>query len=200
MKRFFSLVFVVLGWFAVIMQYILMYNNSELTLAEMTMRFFSYFTILTNIIVATYFTLQLFGNSQKTENSGIITAITIYILVVGLIYQGILRSTWSPVGMQKIVDELLHTIIPFLALLFWIFIANKKNLSYKLIPQWTIYPLLYLAFILIRGNFAGFYPYPFIDAITLSYSKVLTNSFFILIFFIVLSVIFIRVGKALNKQ
>lgn len=200
MKRFFSLVFVVLGWFAVIMQYILMYNNSELTLVEMTMRFFSYFTILTNIIVATYFTLKLFGNSQKTENSGIITAITIYILVVGLIYQGILRSTWSPVGIQKIVDELLHTIIPFLALLFWIFIANKKDLSYKLIPRWIIYPLLYLAFILIRGKFAGFYPYPFIDVITLGYSKVLTNSFFILIFFIVLSVIFIRIGKALNKQ
>lgn len=200
MKRFFSLIFVILGWFAIIMQYTLMCNNSELALPEMTIRFFSYFTILTNIIVAYYFTMQLFRNSEKTENSGIITAITVYILVVGLIYQLILRSAWNPVGMQKIVDELLHSIIPFLALLYWIFIANKKNLSYKLIPKWTIYPLLYLVFILIRGNFAGFYPYPFVYVVKFGYSQVFINSLYILIFFIVLSVVFIIVGKALNRQ
>lgn len=200
MKRFFSLIFVILGWFAIIMQYTLMCNNSELALPEMTIRFFSYFTILTNIIVAYYFTLQLFRNSEKTENSGIITAITVYILVVGLIYQLILRSAWNPVGMQKIVDELLHSIIPFLALLYWIFIANKKDLSYKLIPKWTIYPLLYLVFILIRGSFAGFYPYPFVDVVKFGYSQVFINSLYILIFFIVLSVVFIIVGKALSRQ
>jgi len=200
MKRFFSLIFVILGWFAIIMQYTLMCNNSELALPEMTIRFFSYFTILTNIIVAYYFTLQLFRNSEKTENSGIITAITVYILVVGLIYQLILRSAWNPVGMQKIVDELLHSIIPFLALLYWIFIANKKDLSYKLIPKWTIYPLLYLVFILTRGSFAGFYPYPFVDVVKFGYSQVFINSLYILIFFIVLSVVFIIVGKALSRQ
>ncbi|MGD1318398.1 Pr6Pr family membrane protein [Chryseobacterium sp. 2R14A] len=200
MKRFFSLIFVILGWFAIIMQYTLMCNNSELALPEMTIRFFSYFTILTNIIVAYYFTLQLFRNSEKTENSGIITAITVYILVVGLIYQLILRSAWNPLGMQKIVDELLHSIIPFLALLYWIFIANKKNLSYKLIPKWTIYPLLYLVFILIRGSFAGFYPYPFVDVVKFGYLQVFINSLYILIFFIVLSVVFIIVGKALSRQ
>ncbi|KFF00817.1 hypothetical protein IX39_09400 [Chryseobacterium formosense] len=200
MKRFFSLIFVILGWFAIIMQYILMCNNSELALPEMTIRFFSYFTILTNIIVAYHFTLQLFRNSEKIENSGIITAITVYILVVGLIYQLILRSAWNPVGMQKIVDELLHSIIPFLALLYWIFIANKKDLSYKLIPKWTIYPLLYLVFILTRGSFAGFYPYPFVDVVKFGYSQVFINSLYILIFFIVLSVVFIIVGKALSIQ
>jgi len=199
MKRFFSLIFAVLGWFAIIMQYVLMYNNSELTVPEMTIRFFSYFTILTNIIVAYYFTLQLFRNSEKIENSGIITAITVYILVVGLIYQLILRSAWNPVGMQKIVDELLHSIIPFLALLYWIFIANKKDLSYKLIPKWTIYPLLYLAFILISGSFSGFYPYPFVDVIKVGYSQVFINSLYILLFFMVLSLVFIRVGKVSNR-
>lgn len=200
MKRFFSLIFVILGWFAIIMQYILMCNNSELALPEMTIRFFSYFTILTNIIVAYYFTLQLFRNSEKIENSGIITAITVYILVVGLIYQLTLRSAWNPLGMQKIVDELLHSIIPFLALLYWIFIANKKDLSYKLIPKWTIYPLLYLVFILIRGSFAGFYPYPFVNVVKFGYSQVFINSLYILIFFIVLSVVFIIVGNALSRQ
>lgn len=199
MKRFFSLFFVVLGWFAIIMQYILMYNDSELALPEMTIRFFSYFTILTNIIIAFYFTLQLFRSSEKTENSGIITAITVYILVVGLIYQLILRSAWNPVGMQKIVDELLHSIIPFIALLYWIFIANKKDLSYKLIPKWTIYPLLYLVFILTRGSFAGFYPYPFVDVVKFGYSQVFINSLYILIFFIVLSLVFIRVRKTSNR-
>ncbi|MFZ5976285.1 MULTISPECIES: Pr6Pr family membrane protein [unclassified Hydrotalea] len=30
---------------------------------------------------------------------------------------------------------------------------------------WLIYPLLYLVYILIRGSFSGFYPYPFVNVL-----------------------------------
>ena len=199
MKRILSLTFCFIGWFAVIMQYYLMLQNSEVSFGETTTRFFSYFTILTNLIVAIYFTFQLFKNPGKTEKSGTLTAITIYILVVGLVYQVLLRSTWNPTGIQKIVDELLHTIIPILVLIFWYFYENKNELNYKQIPKWTVYPLIYLIYILIRGSFSSFYPYPFANVIEIGYSKVLINSFFIFIFFVLLSILFIRVGKALNK-
>ncbi|MCH5683341.1 hypothetical protein LWM68_03045 [Niabella sp. W65] len=59
------------GWFAVIAQYILMLNNSVITTGEATLRFFSYFTILTNIAVAGYFTAVLF-NASFTKRRGII--------------------------------------------------------------------------------------------------------------------------------
>ncbi|ALR29915.1 hypothetical protein ATE47_04985 [Chryseobacterium sp. IHB B 17019] len=199
MKRILALIFALLGWFAIIMQYYLMLQNSALSFGEMTIRFFSYFTILTNLVVAVYFTFYVVKNPQKTEHSGLLTAITIYILIVGLIYQVLLRSAWSPTGMQKIVDELLHTLIPVLVLFFWFLYESKSGLHYKQIIKWTIYPVTYLLYILLRGSFSGFYPYPFVDVLAIGYPEVLFNSFWILIFFIGLSMLFIRFGKALNK-
>jgi hypothetical protein len=198
-QRILSLLFALVGWFAIITQYYLMVKNSQIPFAETTIRFFSYFTILTNLIVAVYFTFQTFSSFSKIKKSGILTAITIYILIVGLIYQIILRSTWNPTGLQRIVDELLHTIIPLLVLFYWYKYENKSNLNYGQIPSWTIYPLLYLFYILIRGHFSDFYPYPFVNVTDLGYSTVLINSFWILVFFIGLSMLFVRIGKVLNK-
>jgi len=198
-QRILSFLFALMGWFSIITQYYLMVQNSQISLAETTIRFFSYFTILTNIIVAVYFTLQTFTGLSKIKKSGILTAITIYIIIVGLVYQIILRSTWNPTGLQKLVDELLHTIIPVLVLIYWYLYENKSNLSYKQIPSWAIYPLLYLFYLLIRGYFSDFYPYPFVNAVDLGYFKVFINSFWILVLFVILSMLFIRIGKSLNK-
>jgi hypothetical protein len=198
-QRILSLLFALVGWFAIITQYYLMVKNSQIPFAETTIRFFSYFTILTNLIVAVYFTFQTFSSFSKIKKSGMLTAITIYILIVGIIYQIILRSTWNPTGLQRIVDELLHTIIPLLVLFYWYKYENKSDLNYRQIPSWTVYPLLYLFYILIRGHFSDFYPYPFVDVINLDYSTVLINSFWILVFFMGLAMLFVRIGKVLNK-
>lgn len=199
MKRFLALIFCLIGWFALSAQYYLMIQTSVAPFLEINIRFFSYFTILTNLIVAVYFTSQVFKKDQKSENSGTLTAITIYIVIVGLIYQAVLRSTWNPTGLQRVVDELLHTLIPVFVLIYWFLYENKNGLNYKQIPKWAVYPLIYLFYILIRGNFSGFYPYPFVDVLSIGYSKVMMNSFWILVFFVGLSMLFIRIGKVLNK-
>ncbi|PJJ66249.1 Pr6Pr family membrane protein [Chryseobacterium geocarposphaerae] len=198
-QRILSLIFALVGWFSIIAQYYLMVKNIQISFAEANIRFFSYFTILTNIIVAGYFTLQAFNRIPKIKKPGILTAITIYILIVGLVYQIILRSTWDPKGLQRLVDELLHTIIPILVLIYWYLYENKNKLNYRQILPWAIYPLLYLFYILIRGYFSDFYPYPFINAINLGYFQVLINSFGILLLFAALSMLFVRIGKSLNK-
>ncbi len=197
-QRILSLIFALVGWFSIIAQYYLMVKNTQISFTEANIRFFSYFTILTNIIVTVYFTLQAFNRIPKIKKSGILTAITIYILIVGLVYQIILRSTWDPEGLQRLVDELLHTIMPIFVLIYW-YLFENKTLNYRQILPWTIYPLLYLFYILIRGYFSGFYPYPFINAINLGYFQVFINSFWILLLFAVLSMFFIRIGKSLNK-
>ena len=198
-QRVLSLIFALVGWFSIITQYYLMVKNTQVPFTETSIRFFSYFTILTNIIVAGYFTLQAFNRTPKIKKPGILTAITIYILIVGPVYQIILRSTWDPKGLQRPVDELLQTIIPILVLIYWYLYENKNRLNYRQILSWTIYPLLYLFYILIRGYFSNFYPYPFINAINLGYFQVLINSFWILLLFAALSMFFIRIGKNINN-
>ncbi|EJL72718.1 Pr6Pr family membrane protein [Chryseobacterium populi] len=200
MKKILSLIFCLIGWFALIAQYYLLLENNINSFWESTVRFFSFFTILTNLIVAVYFTVQaLKPQSKKDTDPGILTSITLYICIVGIIYQVILRSTWNPQGLQKLVDELLHSVIPVLTIIYWYLYENKSSLNYKQILKWAVYPLLYFIFIIIRGSFSGFYPYPFVDVNIIGFTQVLMNAFWVLVFFAGLSVIFILIGKALKK-
>ncbi|GAB0157174.1 Pr6Pr family membrane protein [Chryseobacterium sp. Alg-005] len=200
MNKILAFTFCLIGWFAIIAQYYLLLETKTVSFMEATIRFFSFFTILTNIMVAAYFTKRAFKNPfPQNESPGTLTAISVYIVIVGVVYQLVLRSTWSPTGLQKIVDELLHSAIPVLVLIYWYFYENKYSLHYNLIPKWSVYPLLYLFFILIRGHFSGFYPYPFINVSELGILHVLANAILVLIFFIGLSMLLIRLGKTIAR-
>ena len=197
-SRFFAII-AILGWFAVVLQLYLIILNRVASLPETIVRFFSFFTIQTNILVAICFTfLWLKPKSKwglffsKPKNT---TAITLYITIVGLVYNAILRFLWAPTGSQKVVDELLHLVIPLLVLLYWFLFVPKKALEFKNIFPWLIFPAVYLVYTLIRGAFFSFYPYPFVDVNLLGYNKVLLNSFFMLLAFLFFGTLFIGIGK-----
>lgn len=201
MRKSLAILCALLGWFAIIAQFVLIIQNRTTAVPETVVRFFSYFTILTNLLVAGYFSIQLFSgfSSGRLNKPGVLTALTVYITVVGLVYQFVLRPLWDPQGLQKIVDELLHSVVPLLVIIYWYYNEKMRTVQYKQIPQWFIYPLIYLCYILLRGSVSGFYPYPFIDAGAIGMQKVLFNASFLLLFFAGLSVLFIAVGKAINK-
>lgn len=203
MKRLLSLLFAIIVWFAVLTQYYLMVENRASSISEMTIRFFSFFTILTNLLVAIYFTLVTLKSKSSSlsvlHKPGTLTAITTYITIVGLVYQIILRHLWQPKGLQIIVDELLHTLIPLIVIIYWYLYENKSLVTYKNIPKWLIYPLIYLVCILIRGKFSNFYPYPFINVTNLGLLKVGINSILLMALFVGLSVLFVKIGKAEKK-
>lgn len=202
MKKNLSLIFACIVWFAVIMQFYLMMENRVSDTTETIIRFFSFFTILTNTLVAVYFSFQALesGNNPKINQAGNLTAITVYILVVGLVYQLILRQIWEPTGMQKLVDESLHSINPILVLIYWFVYEKKERLSWSMIPKLLIYPLVYLVYVLIRGAYSGFYPYPFVNVTELGYPQVSLNAFFVLLLFLGLSVVFVAIGRKLGGK
>ena len=117
MKRKSEIFGLCIGWFAVLSQFVLMIQNRQADITETVIRFFSFFTILTNILVALFFTVSALKSKSRLSRvllmDGSITAITALILIVGSVYQLVLRSIWEPTGLQLIVDELLHTITPF---------------------------------------------------------------------------------------
>lgn len=166
-----------MGWFAVLGQLVLIILNRQTDIFETVIRFFSFFTILTNILVACYYTVQILNIKSvrflKTDTA--LTAITAFILVVGLVYQIVLRSIWEPTGWQMAIDELLHTIIPTYVLLYWFFYVKLSSFNIRHLAMWLLYPFIYFAFVLLRGHYSGFYPYPFINIQELGYSKVFIN-------------------------
>lgn len=201
-KNTFIFIGAALGWFAIIMQFVLMMQNRVESLTETTLRFFSYFTILTTSLVALYFSVLWYKKPisflTRFEKPGFLTAVTLYSTMVGVVYQLVLRGIWEPTGMFRIVDEMLHSIIPIYVIVFWFNYEDKRNVSWKLIPIWLLYPLFYLAFILFRGNYSGYYPYPFVNVTELGIEKVLLNSGTLVFAFLVLAFVFVGIGKSLK--
>lgn len=148
-------------------------------------------------MTAVFFTTQALG--KRKYKAGALTAITVYITIVGLVYQVLLRHLWAPTGLQKMVDELLHSVIPVLAIFYWYRYEDRHHVLYRQIAGWLLYPLAYLVYILIRGHFSGFYPYPFVDVVQLGLGQVLINAFFLFILFGVIAVLFIFIGKRVKK-
>jgi hypothetical protein len=199
MKRKFETFGFSIGWFAIIAQFFLMLENRQADIPETIIRFFSFFTILTNILVVLFLTASLFILKKFPFKlflvKGTLTAITTFIVIVGLVYQIVLRQTWEPTGLQYIVDELLHTIIPLFMLGYWFFNIRKEDLLLKPVFNWLIYPSIYLVFIIIRGNISGYYPYPFLNIKEIGYESVLLNITVIFTITIVIMIALSFIGK-----
>lgn len=191
-------------WFAVITQLVLMVQNRQADVLETIIRFFSFFTILTNILVALYFSVRVFNSQNRLllflNKIGSITAITVFILLVGIVYQIVLRSIWKPEGLQKFVDELLHTIIPLFVLIYWFIFSKREDSNFSILKKWLIYPFSYFIFIIIRGTFSGFYPYPFVDASVLESQQIAVNFILITLFVLFLFVILVFISQKTKSK
>jgi hypothetical protein len=210
--RGYAALLAIIGWTAVILQFYLILHNRTESVAETVVRFFSFFTILTNILVALCCTVLWLrpgagrsGGSGPSGGSGgwlyffskpaTLTAVTVYITIVGLVYNILLRLLWEPQGLQLWVDESLHSVIPSLFIIFWLVFVPKGELQWKAVPAWLIYPLVYTLFVMIRGLLSGFYPYPFIDLNKIAYHEAFVNAGAVLVGFLVVSLVLVGVGK-----
>ena len=202
--QIFSTIGAVMAWVAVILQLYLIIVNRTVSISETLLRFFTFFTILSNILVAVCFTVLALKPRIEVSGffsgAGVLSAVTVYITIVGTVYQFVLRQIWDPQGLQKIVDELLHTVIPAYFILFWFLFARKFTLQWNQILPWLIFPLCYLIIILFRGALAGYYPYPFVNVTKLGYAKVFLNCGMVLIAFLFFSALLVAVARVSKKQ
>tara|TARA_R110002049_G_scaffold4504_1_gene31298 strand:+ start:13640 stop:14263 length:624 start_codon:yes stop_codon:yes gene_type:complete len=203
MKRQFEAIGLILGWFAIIGQFVLLIINRQAGIPETIIRFFSFFTILTNIMVALFFTLSYLNSKKKPLNlfisNGALTALTTFILIVGLVYQVSLRHIWNPTGLQFVVDELLHTVIPIYLLIYWFRYSNKSDLETKSVLCWLLYPIIYVMFIFSRGYLSGYYPYPFLNIPEIGIQIALINIGIILGVSILIMILLIVTGNFRNN-
>lgn len=202
--RIFSAIGAAVGWITLLLQLYLIIVNRTASLPETVVRYFSFFTILTNILVAASFTavyikgVSVAGSFLTRPKT--LTATAVYITIVGLIYNIILRFQWAPEGLAKLVDELLHSIIPVGFIIFWLLYVPKQSIGWKNIFPWLVYPLVYLAYTILRGEFAQWYPYPFVDVIQLGYNKVMINSAMVCVLFVFFAALFVGIAKWISRS
>lgn len=191
-------VLAILSWLALAIQLYIIIRYRSSTVGATLVQYFSYYTILTNIMIGWICTVLFINREDTSKRKSILTAILVYILTVGVTYNIILRSLWKPEGLQFLADNLLHSIIPFLYLFFWLIFVKKHTLEWKDALPWLIYPCVYLIYLLIRGAIFGLYPYPFIDVSQLGYQRALLNAFSVsgvILFFSLLSVGVTKISK-----
>ncbi|SEP78938.1 Pr6Pr family membrane protein [Epilithonimonas lactis] len=185
-----------LAWFCVILQFYI----TEGTFSNVI----SYFTILSNLLVALSLTFSTFFHGTKLGNFfaslSVKTAIALYIFVVFVVYNIVLRGIWKPTGWQLFLDNMLHVVIPISYILFWILFVKKQKLRWKHGFFWLIFPLIYLIYSLIRGAIVHWYPYPFLDAQKLGYEQVSINIVLMLFVFLASGSALIAINNRFEKH
>lgn len=130
--------------------------------------YFSFFTILTNIAAvlvhvsllspAGYAWLPAFASRRVRA------CVAVSIALVSLVYWFVLSALWQPQGLFLLCDVLLHYVAPALFIAWWLVAGREGTSRWSDISCWVLYPLAYLAYVLVRAPFAGEVPYPFLDA------------------------------------
>ncbi len=141
-----------------------------MTVIDGIVRMSSYLTNLTVLLTALCFTCVATRAQSPLarffRQPTIVTAVVVYIVFVGIAYNALLRWLWTPSGYRALVNEALHSVMPALAVLYWVLFVPRFHLSLRHCAFWLVYPLCYLFVTLWRGSASDFYPYWFISVRT----------------------------------
>jgi hypothetical protein len=189
-----------IGWLGIALQFhVLMQNHMGISTTETVVRFFSFFTILTNLFVAAGYTFPLLAPASAPgryfASASARGSAAVYIVVVGAVYTLLLSRLYHPHGWAKFADVLVHDAAPIFYVIYWFIFAAKEDLRWKDAAAWLAYPLGYLVWTLFRGALVNYYPYPFMDVTTLGYQRVLFNAAILTIVFWALGFIVILVAR-----
>jgi hypothetical protein len=188
-----------LGWFALALQLYLMLARDPAGVLGVVIAYFSFFTILTNFLVALVFTAAAFrvraGWGQWLLRPSVQAGTTVYIVIVCIVYQILLRHLWNPQGAQYVADLLLHSVLPAGYVLYWWFFAPREGLIWKNAIAWLVYPGAYLVYILARGAVSGLYPYHFIDVTALGYEGVIARSAGLMLVFLGTGLLVVAIAR-----
>jgi len=195
-KIIFAIILALFTWFCIILQFYIS--------TDKFINIISYFTILSNSLIAISLSFSTFFPKTKLgvffSQLSVKTAVALYIFIVFVVYNTVLRGVWKPTGWQLFLDNMLHVAIPILYILYWLFYVKKAKLNWKNGLYWLLFPFAYLIYSLIRGAFVNWYPYPFLNVAKLGYNQVIVNIIIMLFVFLISGSVLIAINnKSLKK-
>ncbi|WP_194823188.1 MULTISPECIES: Pr6Pr family membrane protein [unclassified Micromonospora] len=168
-----------------------------------------YFTIQSNLAVGLFagYAAWQAARGRPEPPSALKGAVTLYITITGVVYHLVLANPASPFAMaqpdrapgEAVGNQLLHTVVPLLALADWTLFDPRGRLRPRYAVWWLAFPLAYLGFALVRGLIVHRYPYPFVDAGQLGYLGVTVSAVFFAVAFWLLGLLFVGIDRALSR-
>lgn len=167
---------------------------------------FNYYTLLSNVLCALYFAAAAIREKigRDTLLPSLKGAVVLAIAVTGLVYHFMLSGSFEMQGTMAVSNILLHYVVPVMAVTDWLLFDTKGRYSWKHPLFWVLPPVVYFLWAAVRvagGATLGYggnrYPYPFLDADTLGWGRVMINVSVLLLFFIVLGYVFYAIDRVL---
>lgn len=161
-------------------------------------RFFSYFTILSNLLVAITVTTLALAKDRDSRLWRVLRINAIVgITLTALVHWFFLRPLLDLHGSDYLADKLLHIVVPVLAVVGWLVFGPRKRVQPSDLLPSAIYPAVYMAWTLIHGAATNWYPYPFTDVGEHGYLIVLLNACGVIALLAVLSALMLFLDRRL---
>ncbi len=133
-------------------------------LAMRLYRFFAYFTIESNLLVAiAAVSLALDPARDGPVWRVVRLAGTVGITITAVVHFLLLRPLLDLEGWDYAADKLLHMVVPALAVLGWFLFGPRPRVTSRTIWLALLFPITWAAWTLTFGALDGWYPYPFLD-------------------------------------
>ena len=177
-------------------------DETELpSLATRLVRFVSYFTILSNVLVlATSVVLARTPDRDGPWWRVLRTGTVVGITITGLVHWFLLRPILDLHGADAAVDKLLHVVVPLLAVAAWAAVGPRGRVGPREVGLSLSWPVAWTVYTLVRGVLVDWYPYPFLDLDELGWGRVVVNVVGIAVLFVVVGFAVIGADRLLRRR
>ncbi|SKC46438.1 hypothetical protein SAMN06296058_0531 [Pseudoxanthomonas indica] len=150
--------------------------STAVPLSTRFVRFFSYFTVESNLLVL-FSAASLAWNPQQDGRLWRVLRLDalLGIAVTGIVFATVLSGLVHHSGIGTWVNAGFHYLSPLLALLGWCLFGPRPRIDGRTLVLAFVWPVAWLAYTLIRGALTAWYPYPFLNANELGYARVALN-------------------------
>lgn len=163
--------------------------------------FFSYFTIQSNLIAVAVFLVGVaWWRTTPSMAWELVRGAAVLVMTVTLVVFALLLSNTDVDTALPWVNTVVHQIMPIAVIVDWLIDPPDRRISLRQSLRWLTYPLLWTGYTLVRGQSAGWYPYPFLDPANGGYGSVALYIVAILALGVALCVIISWVGNALGSH
>jgi hypothetical protein len=185
-----------------IVQLVLSLARAETDPIHTVVRYLSFFTIVSNLMVALTCAAPLAAPASRAgrffAGPGVRSAVLLYIAVTGIVWLVLLAPHYDPQGLAWWSNALLHYVVPVLYAVAWLAGAHG-SLAWSDSLRWLVVPAAYLVWTLARGAWASEYPYGFVDVDELGMAAVLRNAAGLTAVFLLLGLVVVAIDRGLGR-
>lgn len=203
-NRVLSWIGLVVGVVALIVQFVISmqaYAASGRDIPGSLGMFFSYYTILTNIVLVLIYLSELVGWRwlelfRKLDVTGMMVA---NMILVTTFVHFFLRGLVPLDGLFRLCDTLLHYVTPIIFIVWWVVAVRHGPLLVRRVPIMLLPTFIYFLYVMARGAWVHEYPYPVLNVDRLGYGHVLLNAVYLTLGLGALMLVIIGIDELLGK-